>query len=53
MPHVGALTKKGYIDLLEDEYLTMVIAEGGEALGKSAFMLRVGEVLWPGQYKPH
>ncbi len=27
MPHVGALTKKGYIDLLEDEYLTMVIAE--------------------------
>ena len=38
MPHVGALTKKGYIDLLEDEYLTMVIAEGGEAIGKSAFM---------------
>jgi len=38
MPHVGALTKKGYIDLLEDEYLTMIIAEGGEAVGKSAFM---------------
>ena len=38
MPHVGALTKKGYIDLLEDEYLAMVIAEGGEAVGKSAFM---------------
>src|SRR5262249_11024034 len=29
MPHVGALTKKGYIDLLEDEYLAMAIAEGG------------------------
>jgi mono/diheme cytochrome c family protein len=38
MPHVGALTKKGYVDLLEDDYLAMVIAEGGEAVGKSAFM---------------
>ena len=24
--------------MLEDEYLTLFIAEGGEALGKSAFM---------------
>jgi mono/diheme cytochrome c family protein len=38
MPHVGALTRKGYIDLLEDDYLATVIAEGGEAMGKSAFM---------------
>jgi mono/diheme cytochrome c family protein len=38
MPHVGALTKKGYIELLEDEYLATVIAEGGEAIGKSGFM---------------
>src|SRR5262245_5922377 len=38
MPHVGALTKKGYVDLLDDEYLAMVISEGGEAVGKSAFM---------------
>jgi mono/diheme cytochrome c family protein len=38
MPHVGALAKKGYTDLLEDSYLAAVIAEGGEAYGKSAFM---------------
>jgi cytochrome c oxidase cbb3-type subunit III len=38
MPHVGALTKKGYVELLEDEYLATVIAEGGEAVGKSGFM---------------
>ena len=38
MPHVGTLAKKGYIDLLEDDYLTLIIAEGGEAIGKSAFM---------------
>ena len=38
MPHVNALTRKGYIELLDDEYLKMVIAEGGEAFGKSAFM---------------
>jgi len=38
MPHVGALTKKGYIDLLEDDYLATVITEGGEAVGKSGFM---------------
>jgi mono/diheme cytochrome c family protein len=38
MPHVGVLTRKGYIDLLEDDYLAMVIADGGEAWGKSAFM---------------
>jgi mono/diheme cytochrome c family protein len=38
MPHVGTLTRKGYIDLLEDEFLARVIADGGEAWGKSAFM---------------
>ena len=30
MPHVGALTKKGYIDLLEDDYLATVIAGGAK-----------------------
>ena len=38
MPHVGALTRKGYIDLIDDASLSMVIAEGGEAMGKSGFM---------------
>jgi len=38
MPHVGALTRKGYTDLLEDSYLEAIIAEGGEAFGKSAYM---------------
>jgi len=38
MPHIGALTKKGYIELLEDDYLTEIISEGGEKLGKSGFM---------------
>ena len=38
MPHVGALTRKGYSDLLEDSYLEAIIAEGGEAFGKSAYM---------------
>ena len=38
MPHVNALTRKGYIELLDDEYLETVIAEGGEAIGKSGFM---------------
>jgi mono/diheme cytochrome c family protein len=38
MPHVGALTRKGYTDLLEDSYLQSIVAEGGEAFGKSAYM---------------
>ena len=38
MPHVGALTRKGYTELLEDSYLALIIAEGGEAFGKSAYM---------------
>lgn len=38
MPHVGALTRKGYTDLLEDNYLAAIIAEGGEPYGKSAYM---------------
>jgi mono/diheme cytochrome c family protein len=38
MPHVGALTRKGYTDLLEDSYLAAIIAEGGEAFGKSSYM---------------
>jgi len=38
MPHVGALTRKGYTDLLEDSYFEAIIAEGGEAFGKSAYM---------------
>lgn len=38
MPHVGNLTKKGYIELLADGYLYTVIAEGGAALGKSSYM---------------
>jgi mono/diheme cytochrome c family protein len=38
MPHVGPLTRKGYIDLIDDASLAMVITEGGEAIGKSGFM---------------
>ena len=38
MPHVDTLTKKGYIDELPDEYLALVIGEGGEAAGKSGYM---------------
>jgi mono/diheme cytochrome c family protein len=38
MPHVGNLTKKGYIERLPDGYLYTVIAEGGQAVGKSSYM---------------
>jgi mono/diheme cytochrome c family protein len=38
MPHIGALTKKGHIELLPDSYLYLVIAEGGEAVGMNAYM---------------
>lgn len=38
MPHVANLVRKGYIELLPDSYLYEVIAEGGEAVGKNAYM---------------
>src|SRR3712207_5602826 len=38
MPHVGALTRKGHTELLEDDYLAGIITDGGEAFGKSAYM---------------
>lgn len=38
MPHVENLTRKGYIELLPDEYLVTVIREGGVAVGKSSYM---------------
>ncbi len=38
MPHIENLTRKGYIELLPDSYLYLVIAEGGEAVGKNAYM---------------
>jgi mono/diheme cytochrome c family protein len=38
MPHVGPLAQKGYIESLPDDYLALVIAEGGAAVGKSGFM---------------
>jgi mono/diheme cytochrome c family protein len=38
MPHVGPLARKGYIETLPDDYLADVIAEGGLAAGKSAYM---------------
>lgn len=38
MPHVNNLTKKGYIDQLPDKYLRHVILNGGESVGKSAYM---------------
>jgi mono/diheme cytochrome c family protein len=38
MPHIDNLTKKGYIDLLPDEYLAQVITYGGPSVGKSSYM---------------
>jgi mono/diheme cytochrome c family protein len=38
MPHVQNLTTKDYIELVPDGYLYQVIAEGGEAVGKSSMM---------------
>jgi mono/diheme cytochrome c family protein len=38
MPHIENLTKKDYIELIPDSYLYEVIADGGEAVGKSAYM---------------
>jgi mono/diheme cytochrome c family protein len=38
MPHIGTLTRKDYIELVPDGYLYLVIAEGGEAVGKNSYM---------------
>lgn len=38
MPHIDTLTKRDYIEFLPDGYLYTVIAEGGEAVGKSSYM---------------
>jgi cytochrome c553 len=45
MPHVGALTKKGYTELLKDSYLEAIVAQGGVAFGKSAYMPAFGTTL--------
>jgi mono/diheme cytochrome c family protein len=39
MPHIDSLTRKDYIEYLPDSYLFTVVAEGGEAVGKSGYML--------------
>jgi mono/diheme cytochrome c family protein len=38
MPHVQNLTQKDYIEQVPDGFLFTVIAEGGAAVGKSAYM---------------
>ena len=38
MPHVDTLTRKGYIEQVPDDYLAMVILEGGVSVGKSSYM---------------
>jgi mono/diheme cytochrome c family protein len=38
MPHVGTLTRRGYTELLDDDYMARIITDGGEVHGKSAFM---------------
>ena len=38
MPHVGTLTKKGYIENIPDDFLALVISKGGVAVGKSGYM---------------
>jgi len=45
MPHVQNLTKKDYIELVPDGYLYLVIAEGGEAVGKNSYMPAWGSTL--------
>jgi mono/diheme cytochrome c family protein len=47
MPHVETLTKKGYIELVPDEYLFGVINEGGLSVGKSSYMPAWGQKLKP------
>ena len=38
MPHIDSLTRRDYIEFIPDGYLFTVIAEGGEAVGKSDMM---------------
>lgn len=38
MPHIENLTKKDRIEMIPDSYLFDVIANGGEAVGLSAYM---------------
>ena len=38
MPHVGALTRKGYIENVPDDFLLLVISKGGAAVGKNGYM---------------
>jgi mono/diheme cytochrome c family protein len=38
MPHVEALTRKGYIDQVPDEWLFLAITGGGAAIGKNTYM---------------
>jgi mono/diheme cytochrome c family protein len=38
MPHIQNLTRKDYIEFIPDGFLFTVIAEGGVAVGKSAYM---------------
>lgn len=45
MPHVDTLTKRGYIDLLPDEYIVAVISDGGPVVGKSGYMPAWSSVL--------
>jgi mono/diheme cytochrome c family protein len=45
MPHIQNLTSKDYIEFLPDGYLFTVIAEGGQAVGKSSMMPAWGATL--------
>ena len=47
MPHVNNLTKKGYIESLPDDYLTLAISKGGPGIGKSSYM-----PAWEGTLSP-
>jgi cytochrome c553 len=38
MPHIDSLTRRDYIEFVPDGYLFTVIAEGGQAAGKSDMM---------------
>src|SRR2546430_16721710 len=38
MPHVGPLTRKGYIDLIDDASPAMLLTERGQAFGQSGLM---------------
>ena len=51
MPHVDRLTRAGYIDLLPDEHLIAVIAEGGAAHGMSNYMPAWGSRLTPDEIR--